>query len=346
MKKIGFIGLLAALTLVGCAAPSDSAEPVQRRFFAMDTEMNLSIYADSKAAAEDVLDKAEAEVNRLDALLSRQDQNSAIAAVNASCGAEVAVDAETMGLLKTAAGYSEMTDGAFSITVAPIMDAWNFTGDNPRIPARDELDTLLEKVGDGRIAFGSSTVTLEEGMAVDLGGIAKGYASDCLAALLDEAGISSAIVNLGGNTYVHGTKPDGSLWRVAVVDPNDTAAYLGVLSLSDRFIITSGGYQRYFEQDGVTYYHIIDPKDGDVARSGLTSVTVVCESGTMGDALSTALFVMGYDRAVDFWNTSGLEFDMILADENGNITLTEGLQDCFDPSLAEHDYEYTYIEKN
>lgn len=94
------------------------------------------------------------------------------------------------------------------------------------------------------------------------------------------------------------------------------------------------------------YYHILDPKTGDVARSGLTSVTVICQNGTMGDALSTALFVMGRDKAVDFWRTSGLDFDMILMDENGTVYLTEGLKDRFDASLAEHEYEYTYLDKN
>ncbi len=172
-------------------------------------------------------------------------------------------------------------------------------------------------------------------MAVDLGGIAKGYASDRLAELFAADGVSSAMVSLGGNVYVRGTKRDGSLWRVAIEDPNDTAAYLGVLSLQDRFIITSGGYQRYFERDGVTYYHIIDPKTGDVARSGLLSATVVSDNGTMGDALSTALFVMGREKAVQFWRTSGLDFDMVLCDDSGHVYYTEGLKESFDTSLAE-----------
>ena len=154
------------------------------------------------------------------------------------------------------------------------------------------------------------------------------------------------MVSLGGNVYVRGTKRDGSLWRVAIEDPNDTAAYLGVLSLQDRFIITSGGYQRYFERDGVTYYHIIDPKTGDVARSGLLSATVVSDNGTMGDALSTALFVMGREKAVQFWRTSGLDFDMVLCDDSGHVYYTEGLKESFDTSLAEHAYEYICIPKN
>lgn len=347
MKKWLMIPFFTVLLLCGCTGTQKTEDPaLHTQIFAMDTVMDLTVYGNSESDRTAALDAAEAEINRLDALLSRHDGNSAISAVNESSGAPVAVNDEVLALLKTAVGYSVITDGTFSITVAPIMDAWDFTGDHPRVPSRAELDALLPHVGDGRIVFGDGTVTLEDGMSVDLGGIAKGYASDCLAAVFEERGVDSAMVSLGGNVYVRGTKPDGSRWRVAVEDPHDPGNYLGVLSLADQFAITSGGYQRYFEQDGVTYYHIIDPKTGDVARSGLSAVTVVCESGTMGDALSTALFVMGYDGAVDFWKTSGLDFDMILSDEEGRVYLTEGLKDLFDSSLAEHEYEYIYLSKN
>ena len=303
MKKwLSILPLSLILLLCACQSNDASAQ-----IFAMDTVMDLQ-----GSGAAQALKDAEAELYRLDTLLSRQDSASAVSALNESAGSPVAVDEELYNLLQTAAEYSALTDGAFAVTVAPIMDAWDFTGEHPRVPSRAELDNLLPLVGDERIAFGASnTITLEQGTAVDLGGIAKGYASDRLADLFAADGISSAMVSLGGNVYVRGSKSDGSLWRVAVEDPNDTAAYLGVLSLQEKFIITSGGYQRYFERDGVTYYHIIDPKTGDVARSGLLSATVVSNSGTMGDALSTALFVMG-----------------------------------FDTSLAEHAYEYICIPKN
>ena len=346
MKKWFFLSLTALLCLCGCSRETPAPQPSQAQIFAMDTVMDLTVYSSGTDSADAALQAAEAELHRLDGLLSRHDETSAISAVNQSSGTPVAVDSEVFSLLKTAADYSSMTGGAFSITVAPIMDAWNFTGDAPRVPSREELDTLLSHVGDERMLFGDGTVTLEDGMAVDLGGIAKGYASDRLAAVFDSCGTESAMVSLGGNVYVRGAKPDGTPWRVAVEDPNDPGNYLGVLSLQDQFAITSGGYQRYFEQDGVIYYHIIDPKTGDVARSGLRSVTVVCDSGTMGDALSTALFVIGYDGAVNFWKTSGLAFDMVLADDEGRIYLTEGLKDRFDSSLAEHTYEYIYLSKN
>ncbi len=343
MKKQVFLLPLLLLLLCGCQqAPQESSTQV----YAMDTMMDLTVYASTSEAGEQALHAAETEIYRLDALLSRHDESSAVSAINKSNGTPVAADEEVLSLLKTSVDYFQQTNGAFDVTVAPIMDAWNFTGETPRVPSRQELDQLLTLVGSDRIVFGDGTVTLEEGMAVDLGGIAKGYASDRLAAVFEENGVDSAMVSLGGNVYARGTRPDGNPWRIAVQDPNDPSAYLGVLLLTDKYAITSGGYQRYFEQDGVTYYHIIDPKTGDVARNGLTSVTIVCDSGTMGDALSTALFVMGYDNAVSFWQSYSTDFDMILVDEAGTVYLTEGLKDCFDSSLAEHEYEYVYLTKN
>lgn len=343
MKKQVFLLPLLLLLLCGC---QQTLQESSTQVYAMDTMMDLTVYSSTSEAGEHALQAAEAEIYRLDTLLSRHDESSAVSAINKSNGAPVAADEEVLSLLKTSVDYFQQTNGAFDITVAPIMDAWNFTGETPRVPSRQELDQLLTLVGSDRIVFGDGTVTLEEGMAVDLGGIAKGYASDRLAAIFEENGVDSAMVSLGGNVYARGTRPNGNPWRIAVQDPNDPSAYLGVLLLTDKYAITSGGYQRYFEQDGVTYYHIIDPKTGDVARNGLTSVTIVCDSGTMGDALSTALFVMGYDNAVSFWQSYSTDFDMILVDEAGTVYLTEGLKDCFDSSLAEHEYEYVYLTKN
>ena len=346
MKKWAFLPLFA-IVLCGCASGSQNSTPQQLQVFAMDTQMDLTVYGDNAASQAALLD-ASAELHRLDTLLSRHNETSALSALNQGAGTAVTVDSEVYALLKTAAGYTTATDGAFDISIAPIMDAWDFLGEDPRVPSQEELEQLSSHVGSDRIVFDDAahTVTLEEGMAVDLGAIAKGYASDRLAAILAADGVDSAMVNLGGNVYVHGSKPDGSPWRVGISDPLDHVHNkLGVLSLTDSFVITSGGYQRNFTKDGVTYYHIIDPKTGDVARSGLLSATVVCDSGTMGDALSTSLFVMGLDRATAFWKGSSLPFEMILVDTDDHVYLTEGLKDCFDSSISEHTYEYIYLTK-
>ena len=141
--------------------------------------------------------------------------------------------------------------------------------------------------------------------------------------------MTSGLVNLGGNAQVLGTKPDGSLWRVAVQSPDAEDEYLGVLETKDKAIITSGGYERYFEKDGVTYHHIIDPSTGYPAENGLISVTIVSADGTLADGLSTSLFVMGKDKAVDYWRTHSDEFDMILLTDDEQLYVSEGIKDSF-----------------
>ena len=354
MKKWLLPALLSALLLSGCGAPdaedshAEALEGQKRVVFSMDTVMNLSVFDEDPAVETAALDEAAAEIERLDALLSRHSEESAVSAINAGGGTAVPTSPELTELLRRGIYFSDVTDHALDLTVAPIMDLWDFTGKAPHVPTQAELDALLPLVNDDRIVFGEGTVALENGAQIDLGSIAKGYASARIAALFTELGLDSAMVNLGGNVYVHSTKPDGSPWNIAITDPLDQEAFLGSVRVADQFIITSAGYQRGFEQDGVRYYHIIDPKTGTVARSGLLSATIVCEDGTMGDALSTALFVMGLDRAVDFWKTFETPFDMVLMDEENRVYITEGLKDSFDPSVAEHgdQYEYIFLEKN
>ena len=157
-------------------------------------------------------------------------------------------------------------------------------------------------------------------MKIDLGGIAKGYTSSRIMDIFKENGITSGLVNLGGNVQALGTKTDGSNWRVAVQSP-------------DEAVITSGGYERYFEQDGVTYHHIIDPKTGYPAENGLVSVTIVSSDGTLADGLSTSLFIMGEEKAAEFWKAHSDEFEAILETDDGTIYVTEGLKDSFTTDL-------------
>ena len=143
-----------------------------------------------------------------------------------------------------------------------------------------------------------------------------------------------------GNAQVFGTKPDGSLWRVAVQSPDSEDEYLGVLETKDKAIITSGGYERYFEKDGVTYHHIIDPSTGYPADNGLISVTIVSADGTLADGLSTSLFVMGKDKATDYWKAHSDEFDMILLTDDEKLYVSEGIKDSFTS-----DREFEIVEK-
>lgn len=301
---------LAAL-LGGCAAPVQS-----REFYAMDTVMNFTV-SGSKAAA----DAAENEIYRLDALLSAQNAASELAAANRG---EQPVSTETAALVQRALALAAETGGAYDPTVYPLMQAWGFAGGNPRVPADAELEALLKDTGWEHVSVTGTDISMPDGFALDLGGIGKGYAAGRCKEVLKEHGVTSALLNLGGNVSALGCKPDGSAWTVAIEDP-DGDSYLGTLSVVDRCVVTSGGYQRYFEQDGIRYWHILDPLTGKPARSGMRSVTVVSEDDTLADALSTALFVMGPERAAAFWRSHRAEFEAVWLTDEGTLFVTEGL---------------------
>ena len=242
------------------------------------------------------------------------------------------------------------------------MEAWGFTGNNDyRVPSQAELDALAAKIDYTRVKLDrdSGQASLPDGMALDLGAVAKGWAGDILSQLVRDAdGVDGALLNLGQSTIqTVGAKPDGSPWRIGIQDPQgegtalaelkqeqsggsestsqtaDQPDYLGVLELTDQAMSTSGGYQRCFLQDGQIYWHILDPNTAAPARSGLASVTVVSDSGLLCDGLSTALFVMGLDRGVQFWQTwrdhDDVRFECIFITDDGSVYLTPGLADAF-----------------
>ena len=166
---------------------------------------------------------------------------------------------------------------------------------------------------------------------IDTGGIGKGYASERVYEIMKKNGVTSAVVSLGGNVMTIGQKPDGSKWKVAIEDPFNSGGseYAGVIQLADKYAITSGGYQRYFEKNGRTYIHIMDPATGQPVENDLSSVTIISDSGTEGDALSTALYVMGLDKAIDFWKNSELDFDIILISSDKQIYISKSISSDF-----------------
>jgi len=345
MKKIATIIMAAVLMFVlyGCGAKS-----VQEQFIAMDTV--IAFRAEGREAQEAV-QQAQSEIFSLEALLSRTRETSEVSALNQARGAETEVSAPLWQLLKAAKEYCEVTNGAFDVTIAPVCDAWGFTSENRQVPDAAELEQLLELVGSGRIDVNEGSAALGKGQTIDLGGIAKGYVSDLMLDLYERYDMIRGTVSLGGNVYVKGTKEDGSLWKVGVQDPQDpeNGTLVGMVGLQDAFAVTSGGYQRYFEENGNIYHHIIDPATGYPADSGLTSVTVIAPAretedgaagnGTMCDALSTALFVMGEERALEFWRSGELEFELILVTNDDRVVVTSGIWEQFEPTREE---VYTY----
>ena len=324
MKKFRVMILLCTLLLAGCGQQSVSAdaEPQSIDLFAMDTTMTLTAYGDH---AEDALAGAKSEIERLDALFSISSESGDIYALNRDHKADFQED--SLALLNRALEVSASTDGIFDCTIEPVMEAWGFTTQNYRVPEENTLNELLSHVDYRQVQVDGSTVSIPDDVQIDLGGIAKGFTSDRMMQVFADSGVTSGIISLGGNVQALGCKPDGSPWRVAVQDPENSEDNFAVVEIEDEAVITSGGYQRYFEQDSTTYHHIIDPRTGYPADSGIISSTIISRDGTLADGLSTSLFIMGVDDALDYWRAHSDEFDAILMDENGTVYVTDGIAD-------------------
>ncbi|MGN0136860.1 FAD:protein FMN transferase [Anaerotignum sp.] len=354
-KKWISFGLAGCFLFSGCAAQREQAQAAlensqqENRYeatsFAMDTVMTFTIIHED---GEELLIDAEQEIRRLENLFSVTLDDSEVRQINENAGDKpVHVSADTLALLKTGEELGEKTGNAFDIAIYPVVKAWGFTEEEHSVPSQETIDRLLPLTNlDGLILNEEdSTAYLEkEGMAIDLGGVAKGYASDRVKDLLKEKGVESALLSLGGNICAIGSKPDGNPWKTAVQNPIDENDYVGLLEATDTCIITSGGYQRYFEEDGKRYHHIIDPATGWPAESGLLSVTIVCESGTKADALSTALFVMGLEDALSYWKSQN-DFEAIFVTEDGEVVATEGLKDSFTFEGKDNDFTYRLAER-
>lgn len=338
MKKYFIPAMLSALLfLTGCSAES-SPEPVQGTFFAMDTMMDFTIYGESG-----LIDQSESLIASLESLVSVTDTGSELYAINQTGSGTLTGKASS--LMEQALEICRRTDGALDLSIYPIVRAWGFTTGSYQVPDEAEIQALLPLVDYRKIQYDAADgdVTLPVGMKIDLGSVAKGYAGQLVAQMLREHGVQSALLNLGGNVQTVGAKPDGSPWQIGIKDPQGEDAMM-VLSVEDQAVVTSGGYERYFEQDGQTYWHIMDPSTGHPADSGLISVTIVGDEGVVCDGLSTALFVMGLEKAADLWAQSG-DFEAVFVTASGEVYITEGLRDRFALTEQYADTPVSVIER-
>ena len=329
--------LLALLTLAGCSGETDAKS--EKQLFSMDTVMLLTCYGKS---ADKALNAASDTITALDSDLDPELQGSSVYALNAGAGGWVSVSPACLDIMSTAQIVFERSGGSLDVGIYPLVKAWGFIDQNYRVPDQAEIDGLLAKMDTADIGLDEAgqRIYLPAGMEVSFGAVAKGYAGMQAIAAMRDAGAQYAIVSLGGNVQTLGdTKPDGSPWEVAITDPNDTGSYVGVLSVGETAVITSGGYQRYFVSNGVTYIHILDPSTGYPVDNGLKSVTVVCTDGAMADALSTALFVLGEQGALDYYKTYG-GFGLVLITSDNRVVVTANLAEQFSENGENYTYQY------
>ncbi len=335
MKRLCLLLLSLTLFLGACErVPGEQS----LSFFAMDTYMDLRIIGGDAALLASLKEKTEA----LEALFSVTRENSEISVLNRD--GHVIPSEDTEAILKKALALCERSGGALDITIYPALLAWGFTGGSFQVLSPAESQELAAKTDYKKLVFTEKGLELPGDMAVDLGAVAKGYTADVLARMLQEAGIQQALLDLGGNILALGTKTDGSPWQIGLRDPAGEGI-IGRLSARDEAVVTSGSYERSFQDAaGRRYGHILDPATGRPAESGLLSVTVVGREGLLCDGLSTALFVLGEEGAIALWRASS-DFEMILISEDGKMLISEGLQDRFQPG-ENCPYEKQIIKRN
>lgn len=330
MKKLCiFLALLICLLpLAGCKAKNAYSET----YFFMDTVIGVTLYARDASAADAAFDACRTILSNLEGLWSRHTDTSEIARFNRSEQGIEAIDARTFALLQTAYAVFEATDGAFDPTVAPVIDLWELAEARGSLPTDTELLAALSHVGMQGLDLREDSIRkTDPSLSLDLGGIGKGAAiSELIGYLSLCEGLDGGLVSFGSNVAVFGSKPSGEVFRIALRDPTDANGTVGVLTLtSGQVLSVSGDYERYVTVNGEQYHHILDPESGFPAETGLSSVAVIALDGALADALSTALFVMGRDAALAFYRSKAFRFEAILIDENGTVTLTDGLDGIF-----------------
>jgi len=298
--------------------------------FCMGTVISQRIYGEKSEIAAI---KVEEEMKRLESLMSFFLESSEISRLNRAAGKQaVELGCESLYVLNRAKYFSEICKGTFDITIGPVAKLWGIFTDHAKVPSEEEINEALSLTGytDITIDNGLGTVKLEKaGESVDLGAIAKGYTADRAIEIYKQQGIESAFINLGGNVMVLGNKPDGSPWKIGIQNPlHERGQCLGVVNAVDKTIVTSGDYVRYFEKDNIKYHHILDPRTGYPADSGLMSTTIVSEKSIGADALSTAIFILGLQEGMELIN-SIKDMEAIFVTKDKKIYVTEGLQKDF-----------------
>ena len=265
--------------------------------FALGTVCTVNAFSDGTQSLYDLIFLR---LRQIDSQFSVTNTESDISRINDAAGIQaVPVSDEVFFVIQKALEYARATDGAFDPTVGALVRLWGFTTDFPHVPEQTEIADALLLTDYRKVMLDEkekSVYLAQKGMALDLGGIVKGYAADQIACILREKHIDRAVIDLGGNVYVFGKKKDGSEWRVGIKNPLEPeASPFRVLSVTECAVVTSGTYERFFEQNGHRYHHIINPRTGWPAESDLLSVTVIDSSSLEADALSTALFVLGQE---------------------------------------------------
>ncbi len=355
MKNRSFLRLLALLLCLGLlpalSACGKMSSESSREVYAMDTVMTLTAYGPN---AEAGLNAGESIIISMDAMLDPELDTSTVYRINHSFGSAVSIPGQMARMVQTAQTVYTQSNklgvNSLDLTIYPLVKLWGFVNGSYYVPTEAEIAEKRAYLHFDQVVLnsfpssGSYELSIPSDSEISFGAIAKGCTAAYVIDAMRNAGVTSGIISLGGNVQTLGLKPDGSLWRIGIADPNSPDNYLGILTAGETAVVTSGSYQRNFTdpQTGKFYHHLIDPRSGRPADNSLLSVTVICEDGAMADALSTALFVMGETNALRYWRTYGKDFQMILVNKSGEVVCTSGLIEEF--SLENPNYTLRFSE--
>ncbi|MCA5014367.1 MULTISPECIES: FAD:protein FMN transferase [unclassified Enterococcus] len=328
---------LFLIVLAGCGSKEETAkinkEPYSDQQSLLGTYVQVRIYDDGK---KDVLDKAFARVKELGDKITVNEKGSEIDAINEQAGIKpVKVSDDVYPLIKRAYEYSEDSSGGFDMAIGPITQLWHIGFDDARKPSQEEIDQALKLVDYHKVKLNDEdqTVYLEEkGMQLDLGAIAKGYITDEVVKVLKDNGVTTAIVDLGGNVFVLGHSPRGKDvdWNVGIQDPNKARnTVVGTVQESNKTLVTSGIYERYLKVDGETYHHLFDPKTGYPFDNDIAGVTVITKKSIDGDGLSTAVFSMGVKKGLEYAE-SLKDVDVIFVTKEDKVYVSKDIEKVFE----------------
>lgn len=288
---------------------------------AMGTVVTVKLFG---FGAKNDLDKIETEINGLEnSVLSWRKEGSDVYRINKGSGTQVSVSPDTVKIIGQCIDISDDCGGVFDITIGNVTKLWDFGGNNQRLPSDDEIKTALGSVGYKNVSISGNAVQIKKSQSLDLGAVGKGFVCDKIKELLDKGRTKSAVVSVGGSLLIYGNRT----FSVGIVNPNNDKQSMGTLKLKDTCVSTSGNYEKYFEQDGKRYHHILNATTGYPATSEFKSVTVVCESGLISDALSTVCYIAGYRKSVEILKKFGAEAVFIF--NNNAVRVTDGLSGKF-----------------
>lgn len=335
MKKI-IVFAFIFIFLFATACGEDAAEEYTSYANAMDTSAKITVYGKNSKA---VADECAQLFKSLEGEFSVTDANSKLYTLNTNGSIEA--EGHLYALCGFANELSTLTDGAYNPCIYPLVKLWGFTVGEFKVPTQEEIDENVKLIADSKMVFKDGGIYIENGGMVDLGGIAKGYASEMMRSLISGSDSTGAVISLGGNIVTVGEKPDGTPWSIGINSPQNDGGLIGTLSVGECAVVTSGSYIRNFEKDGKFYHHIIDPKTGKPVDNGLVSVTVVADDAALADGLSTAFFVMGIEESLTV--AESLDVDVVFVTEN-SISISSGLKEKFTLSKsAEDEYDLIFL---